>query len=77
MFTNLPVFLLAAYTFCTGFLIRDNKDYIAVFNTDGDHLFTTSIYSRDLPETDRRALYEGIEVADEIELWSRLEDFGS
>lgn len=65
--------LIALY----GFMLRDADRYVAVFTSEGSHLFTTNIYTPGLPKADREALKDGISVDDEVQLWSILEDFGS
>lgn len=75
MFLKMQTFLLSTVIIMSGFMIKDTENYVGVFTDEGSHLFTTDIYAPDLPEADRESLKDGINVADEIELWSILEDF--
>ena len=58
-------------------IVREYEGQIGVFTEDGKLVKTLNVYTKTLPETDRRLLKEGIRVTSERQLYSILEDYSS
>ena len=60
------------------YLLKDNAGHPALYTADGTGPLAIyeDIYTHLLPESDVLALQQGVQVADEVELQRRLEDYG-
>ena len=60
------------------YLLKDSGGHVALYTADGIGPLATydDLYTRLLPESDVLALQQGVQVADEVELQRRLEDYG-
>ena len=60
------------------YLLKDSGGHVALYTADGTGPLAIyeDIYTHLLPESDVLALQQGVQVADEVELQRRLEDYG-
>lgn len=58
-------------------IVREYEGQIGIFTEDGRLAKTINVYTKTLPETDRRLLREGIRVTSEEQLYSIIEDYSS
>ena len=60
------------------YLLKDSGGHVALYTADGTGPLAIyeGIYTHLLPESDVLALQQGVQVADEVELQRRLEDYG-
>ena len=60
------------------YLLKDSGGHVALYTADGigPLAIYEDIYTHLLPESDVLALQQGVQVADEVELQRRLEDYG-
>ncbi len=58
-------------------IVREYEERIGIFTEDGQLIRTIDVYTKTLPETDRRLLKEGIKITSEKQLNSLIEDYSS
>lgn len=58
-------------------IIREYEERIGVFSEGGELVKVIDVYTKTLPEADRRLLREGIRVTSEKQLYSIIEDYSS
>ena len=60
------------------YLLKDSGGHVALYTADGTGPLAIyeDIFTHLLPESDVLALQQGVQVADEVELQRRLEDYG-
>ena len=61
----------------SGYILRDDNGYIAIYSSEGVRIKLTDIETDTLNYTDREKLARGIAAADHDELIRYLEDLGS
>ena len=60
-----------------GWIVREYEERIGVFSENGELVRVIDVYTKTLPEADRRLLREGIRVTSEKQLYSIIEDYSS
>lgn len=58
-------------------IVREYEERIGVFSENGELVRVIDVYTKTLPEADRRLLREGIRVTSEKQLYSIIEDYSS
>ena len=58
-------------------LVKEYLGKIGVFNAGGELVRVIDVYTKTLPEADRRMLEEGIEIMSEKQLYSIIQDYSS
>lgn len=58
-------------------LAKEYLGKIGVFNAGGELVRVIDVYTKTLPEADRRMLEEGIEIMSEKQLYSIIQDYSS
>ena len=58
-------------------IIKEYGERIGIFNLDGELVYHLDVYTKTLPEADRRLLEEGFEIVDENQLAAIIQDYSS
>lgn len=57
--------------------VKEYSGKIGIFNADGEAVHIIDVYTKTLPEADRRLLEEGFEITSERQLASIIQDYSS
>lgn len=57
--------------------IKEHLGKIGIFNAEGEAVYIIDVYTKTLPEADRRLLEEGFEIVSEKQLASIIQDYSS
>ena len=58
-------------------IVKEHLGKIGIFNSEGEAIHIIDVYTKTLPEADRRLLEEGFEITNEKQLASIIQDYSS